>query len=120
MRRRQFIKNMGAGSLMIGAGVLPSQAFNSPEITKLTILHTNDVHSRIEPFPMDGSRNEGLGGTARRAAEHGAAAGTAERAAPLQLDEKHPGRIVQYAHGVRIGGHACGVKRHQPPPTESS
>lgn len=68
MKRRQFIKNMGAGSLMIGAGVLPSQAFNSPEITKLTILHTNDVHSRIEPFPMDGSRNEGLGGTARRAA----------------------------------------------------
>src|SRR5690606_31349413 len=32
----------------------------------LTILHTNDVHSRIDPFPMDGSRNQGLGGVARR------------------------------------------------------
>lgn len=39
---------------------------SEPEITKLTILHTNDVHSRIEPFPMDGSRNEGLGGVAKR------------------------------------------------------
>ena len=38
------------------------------EITKLVILHTNDVHSRIEPFPEDGSRNAGLGGAARRAA----------------------------------------------------
>lgn len=33
----------------------------------LVILHTNDVHSRIEPFPMDGGRFQGLGGAARRA-----------------------------------------------------
>jgi len=32
-----------------------------------TILHTNDVHSRLDPFPMDGSRNQGLGGVAARA-----------------------------------------------------
>lgn len=38
-----------------------------PDITKLTILHTNDVHSRLDPFPMDGSRNQGLGGVAKRA-----------------------------------------------------
>src|SRR5690606_8248879 len=31
------------------------------------ILHTNDTHSRIDPFPMDGGRNQGLGGVARRA-----------------------------------------------------
>ncbi len=37
------------------------------ELTRLVILHTNDTHSRIEPFPEDGSRNAGLGGTARRA-----------------------------------------------------
>lgn len=36
---------------------------------RLTILHTNDVHSRLEPFPMDGSRNQGLGGVAARALE---------------------------------------------------
>ncbi len=38
-----------------------------PDITKLTILHTNDVHSRLDPFPMDGSKNQGLGGVAKRA-----------------------------------------------------
>ncbi len=32
----------------------------------LTILHTNDVHSHLDPFPMDGSRNQGLGGVATR------------------------------------------------------
>jgi 5'-nucleotidase len=37
-------------------------------LEKLTILHTNDVHSRLQPFPMDGSRNQGLGGVAARAA----------------------------------------------------
>jgi 5'-nucleotidase len=31
------------------------------------ILHTNDTHSRIDPFPMDGGPNQGLGGVARRA-----------------------------------------------------
>jgi 5'-nucleotidase len=34
---------------------------------RLTILHTNDVHSRLDPFPMDGGRNAGKGGVARRA-----------------------------------------------------
>ena len=29
--------------------------------------HTNDVHSRLEPFPLDGSPNAGLGGVAARA-----------------------------------------------------
>jgi 5'-nucleotidase len=32
------------------------------------ILHTNDVHSRLDPFPMDGSRNQGMGGVEARAA----------------------------------------------------
>ncbi|RYZ81717.1 MAG: bifunctional metallophosphatase/5'-nucleotidase [Moraxellaceae bacterium] len=42
-------------------------ALAAGDLVKLTILHTNDVHSRIEPFPMDGSRNQGMGGAARRA-----------------------------------------------------
>ena len=33
----------------------------------LAVLHTNDTHSRMDPFPMDGGRFEGLGGAARRA-----------------------------------------------------
>ncbi len=35
---------------------------------RLTILHTNDWHSRIDPFPMDGGKFQGKGGAAARAA----------------------------------------------------
>jgi 5'-nucleotidase len=34
---------------------------------KITLLQTNDTHSRIDPFPLDGGRHQGLGGIARRA-----------------------------------------------------
>ncbi len=68
MKRRNFIKTTAIGSLLVGTGHLPLEAFTKPEILQLTILHTNDVHSRIEPFPMDGSKSQGLGGAARRAA----------------------------------------------------
>lgn len=66
MNRRKFIVDTGltAGAFMIGAPAIaqPSQ------VAQLTILHTNDVHSRLDPFPMDGSRNAGQGGVAARAA----------------------------------------------------
>jgi 5'-nucleotidase len=65
--RREFLrKSLGAAAL-VGLGPV-SSAFAKDAVVQLTILHTNDVHSRIEPFPMDGSRNQGLGGVARRAA----------------------------------------------------
>lgn len=68
MDRRQFIKRMGAGGLLLTSGALPLSAFDGPKMHQLTILHTNDVHSRIDPFPMDGGRNQGLGGASKRAA----------------------------------------------------
>jgi 5'-nucleotidase len=67
--RRQFIRNTGltVASFLAAHPVLfarqPDRA-----IKQLTILHTNDVHSRIEPFAMDGSANAGKGGVAARAA----------------------------------------------------
>lgn len=65
LNRRGFIKTGGiaTAALMVGN---PFGAFANQDIKKLTILHTNDVHSRIEPFPMDGGRNQGLGGVASR------------------------------------------------------
>lgn len=67
INRRLFIKQVGMGSLSVA--MMPvSSILHQPEFTHLTILHTNDVHSRVDPFPMDGSRNQGMGGTARRAA----------------------------------------------------
>lgn len=68
MNRRHFIKNMSSGALLLGTGGFSLEALaGKPEIVKLTILHTNDVHSRIDPFPMDGTSNQGLGGAAKRA-----------------------------------------------------
>ncbi|HMO62132.1 MAG TPA: metallophosphoesterase [Ferruginibacter sp.] len=66
--RRKFITQsaLTAGALMAGRSVLANTAAIA-DVQKLTILHTNDVHSRLEPFPMDGGRNQGLGGVAARA-----------------------------------------------------
>lgn len=65
--RRDFIRNSSIAAAALAVGIQPLSAFADSGLIKLTILHTNDVHSRIEPFPMDGSRNQGLGGFARRA-----------------------------------------------------
>jgi 5'-nucleotidase len=51
--------------MVAGPSLLNAAGYFSP--LKLTILHTNDVHSRLDPFPMDGGRNQGLGGVAGRA-----------------------------------------------------
>lgn len=68
MNRRNFIYNGISGSFLLASAKFPFTALiDDPSLTRLCILHTNDVHSRIEPFPMDGSRNEGLGGAERRA-----------------------------------------------------
>ena len=70
MNRRKFLYNMS----LTGAAVYVSGFSNSlfgmdkGQITKLTILHTNDVHSRLDPFPIDGTKYQGLGGVTKRAA----------------------------------------------------
>ncbi len=68
LSRKKFIRQgtLVAGALLSGPSVLRATEYFSP--LKLTILHTNDTHSRLEPFPMDGGRNQGLGGVAARAA----------------------------------------------------
>jgi 5'-nucleotidase len=66
--RRDFLKNTGAAAGLLALSNMPFAALAGEETVQLTILHTNDVHSRIEPFPMDGGRNQGMGGVARRAA----------------------------------------------------
>ena len=67
--RRKFIAQsaLAAGALLTSNSLF-AEMQKDKALKKLTILHTNDVHSRLEPFPMDGSRNQGLGGVAARAA----------------------------------------------------
>jgi 5'-nucleotidase len=65
MNRRDFLRNtaLGASALTLS----PNLLFSASKTHQLTILHTNDMHSRIEPFPMNAKRSPGMGGMARRA-----------------------------------------------------
>jgi 5'-nucleotidase len=68
LTRRNFLKKAAIGSGLMLAGGFPFESFAAERTRKLTILHTNDTHSWLEPFPMDGGKFEGLGGVAARAA----------------------------------------------------
>jgi len=64
--RRDFFKKLGIGGLFLGLGgySFPSQAAKN-KLTKITLLHTNDMHSHIDPFPESDPKHPGLGGFAR-------------------------------------------------------
>jgi 5'-nucleotidase len=66
-QRRSFIKQSVYGTISV-IGLSQLQAFAKKDATKITILHTNDVHSHIDPFPDNDPKYPGLGGAARRAA----------------------------------------------------
>lgn len=68
MKRRAFIRNTVASSALVGLGGLSLSSFETLKSKHLTILHTNDVHSYIDPFPADHPRNPNMGGVSRRAA----------------------------------------------------
>ncbi len=86
MKRRDFVRTLGSVGGIAGlggaAGLLQATAADRPRPAaapgsgygpiidddfRLVVLHTNDTHSRMDPFPMDGGRFAGLGGAARRA-----------------------------------------------------
>ena len=64
INRRKFIINSSLGT--IGLSLSPKLALSNDQDVKITILHTNDMHSHIHPFTS--GRNKGLGGIAQRAA----------------------------------------------------
>ena len=67
MKRRTFLQQTSAAGALIGLGGL-SMSTIAPNTTKrITILHTNDVHSHIDPFGPEDGRNANKGGVARRA-----------------------------------------------------
>jgi 5'-nucleotidase len=67
MKRRNFIKNTAATSALLSISGLSLSSFTTTKERKITILHTNDVHSHIDPFPENHPRNPSMGGVARRA-----------------------------------------------------
>lgn len=68
MQRRQFLRTGLTAVGVVGLGGLPLAALDPAKVIKLTILHTNDVHSRIDPFPDDGGPYAGKGGILARKA----------------------------------------------------
>jgi len=67
MKRRSFIQYTAIGAGVASLG-LPVDLFASTKMVRLVILHTNDTHSRIDPFPQDSGKNAGLGGVVKRSA----------------------------------------------------
>jgi len=67
MQRRTFIQALGAA---FAAAALPAAAQTGAQagtVGRITLLHTNDTHSRIEPFGPGSGPLTGRGGIARRA-----------------------------------------------------
>ena len=68
MKRRDFIQQTSATAALVTMGGLGLQSFSTiQKTTKITILHTNDVHSHIDAFGSEDGRNANMGGVARRA-----------------------------------------------------
>ena len=64
MNRKTFIKNSIYGSAAVGFAL---NNFSCSSHKNITILHTNDVHSHVEPFSKDHSEFPNKGGFERRA-----------------------------------------------------
>ncbi|NCF42702.1 MAG: bifunctional metallophosphatase/5'-nucleotidase [Bacteroidetes bacterium] len=66
MKRRTFIKNTAASTALLSVGGI-ALSCTEQKVKQITILHTNDVHSHIDPFGPNDGRNANKGGVARRA-----------------------------------------------------
>ncbi len=67
MKRRKFIQTTAASSAFVALGGSSLLHSCTSKQKHITILHTNDVHSHIDPFGKDHPRNANMGGVARRA-----------------------------------------------------
>lgn len=67
MKRRHFIQQTVAATALAGLG-LPAIGYAGSRTRHLIVLHTNDVHSYIDPMPANHPKSPNLGGVARRAA----------------------------------------------------
>ena len=63
--RRKFLIQSVLGTGSIALGLFPQELFASGELVKLTVMHTNDMHCHIDPFPEDDSEYPGKGGMVR-------------------------------------------------------
>ncbi len=66
MKRRAFLYRftLSSGAILIAPELIAQSSKKRSQ--SLTILHTNDTHSNIEPFPQNHSKYPGMGGVAKR------------------------------------------------------
>jgi 5'-nucleotidase len=69
MKRRSFLKTsiLGSSSLILLNSFQWTKQLQALKESKLVILHTNDTHSQIDPFPANHPKYPNKGGVARRA-----------------------------------------------------
>jgi 5'-nucleotidase len=65
--RRTFLKQSILGGGALSLGLIPKELFASGELIRLTVLHTNDMHCHIDPFPISNAEYAGRGGMVRLA-----------------------------------------------------
>ena len=67
MERRIFLKNTAlvSGGIIVSTSLI-AQPLSIRKPKKVTILHTNDTHSNIDPFPANHAKYPNRGGVARR------------------------------------------------------
>ena len=66
MKRRKFIKKSAASTALLSLSGLTISCSENKTV-KITVLHTNDVHSHIDPFGPNDVKNANKGGISRRA-----------------------------------------------------
>lgn len=66
--RRDFLKQALLGGGALSLGLIPTELFASGELIRLTVMHTNDMHCHLDPFPADHAEYPGQGGLTRVAA----------------------------------------------------
>lgn len=69
VNRRNFVKTIAFGTAFVGLKSLSAKVSTSEKskLVNIAILHTNDTHSRIEPFADNDPKYPGMGGFAQRA-----------------------------------------------------
>ena len=65
--RRAFLKQSGLAAGALTMGLFPQEMFASGELVKLIVLHTNDIHCHLDPFPDSDAEYPGRGGLVRLA-----------------------------------------------------
>lgn len=67
MNRRKFLLQTSAATSLTAIGGLTLPSFTAKKKKHITILHTNDTHSHVEPFEPSHYKFANKGGVARRA-----------------------------------------------------